>query len=203
MKFIILLFSLFGFFIHAAEDLLSLSLATGKTNPNSESIQSAALSYSRLYEIDQSFLKAKWKLGGGLRVYAVSADRFQTHGDYNEVIEDLSSQSINAFIETQLAWKKWFIGSNLDLIGVTTGSDSRVSGTNRSLSLESFNLFLFAKNDRGSLNSEFYVGHKFDSFSLRAGISHIVTEFEGDVPGTNERRLAFSNLLFLSLTYSI
>lgn len=201
MRYFILFFFILGFKTHATEDLLSLSIGFGKTDPNNESIQSVSASYSRLYELEKKVGSSKWLLGGGLRIYGLRADRFKTHKDHNEVVEDLSSQSINAFIESRLAWEKWFFGANLDLLGTSFGKSSKISGSNANLSLEAFNLFLFGKNDKGSLNSEFYIGYGFDSFSIKGGLSHLVTEFKGNVSGTEEKRQAFSNLLFVALSF--
>lgn len=191
------------FFIstHATEDIVSFGYGMGKTDPNSESISSITLSYGKLFDLDQKLWSGKIKIGAGVRAYAVSADQFQTNPDFNEVVEDLSSRSINAFIEGRFVWEKWVAGANLDLIGTTFGSDSRIRGTTSTTTLQSFNLFLFGTNDRGSLNSEFYAGYNFSPLSIKAGLSHMVTGFNGDVAGTSEKRQAFYDLFFISLSY--
>ena len=67
------------------------------------------------------------------------------------------------------------------------------------------NAFLYAANDRGSLNSEFFVAWRIrPTVLLRAGLSHILTEYRlSEDPGSGARRYRrFSNLAFAALRWT-
>ena len=77
------------------------------------------------------------------------------------------------------------LGMNIDLLGVGFGPDvtGTYAGTDPTLAGPQearptrFNLLLFGRHDRGQLDSEFFVAYWFGSWGLRAGASHMSTEY--------------------------
>lgn len=103
-------------------------------------------------------------------------------------------------------------GFNLDVaggsLGGSTGGSYRPAGggppVGVSASPAKGNLFLFGSNDEGSLNSEFYAALRISpALSLRAGLSHFLTEYRADreLPGGRRSFRRFSNLLFVGLRW--
>ena len=91
-------------------------------------------------------------------------------------------------------------GANLDLSGIATGGSRRDSG----LKLEPArgSLFMYGDRDRGSLNSEFFLGLQTGSaLALRAGVSHYVTGYRGTAGGASTRYLRFDTVPFLALRW--
>ena len=92
------------------------------------------------------------------------------------------------------------VGANLDLAGIATGSSRRDSG----LRLEPArgSLFRYGDRDRGSLNSEYFLGLQAGSaLALRAGVSHYVTGYRGTAGGVSTRYLRFDTVPFLALRW--
>jgi hypothetical protein len=86
-------------------------------------------------------------------------------------------------------------GLNIDLLGVGfgpevtgsyAGTDPRFNGPQQA-SPTRFNLLLFGRHDRGQLDSEFFLAYWFDSWGIRAGVSHMSTEY------TTSRKLDAGN----------
>ena len=98
------------------------------------------------------------------------------------------------------------LGFTIDLLGLTFGS-GKLYGTGYDISIRPtrLNLLLGGANDRGSLNSEFYVGADLSPhFAVRAGLSHVVNAYTATVPGeTDLRYQRFSNLGLLGLSWTI
>lgn len=103
-------------------------------------------------------------------------------------------------------------GFNLDVAGASVGASQSASyrssptaapaGVRASPSAG--NLFLFGSNDRGSLNSEFYASWRVSpAFSLRAGLSHFLTEYRAERELASGTRLfrRFSNLIFVGVRW--
>lgn len=91
-------------------------------------------------------------------------------------------------------------GANLDLAGITTGSSRRDSGVK--LDPARGSLFIYGDRDRGSLNSEFFLGLQTGSaLALRAGVSHYVTGYRGTAGGESTRYLRFDTVPFLALRW--
>jgi hypothetical protein len=92
-------------------------------------------------------------------------------------------------------------GANLDLAGVAAGPPQRV-GSER-LEPARGSLFLYGDNDRGSLNSEFYlrlmVAHRL---AVRAGASHYVTGYRVASGPERPRYLRFDTVPFIALRWS-
>ncbi|MBL0884268.1 MAG: hypothetical protein IBJ16_13155 [Chitinophagaceae bacterium] len=82
--------------------------------------------------------------------------------------------------------KKWSAGFNIDVIGVTLGRTTNgiltSNGTTRNdpkVKPTAFNILLTGDHDRGSLNSEFFVGYKLsDKWSLRGVYQFYFSEYK-------------------------
>ncbi len=86
-------------------------------------------------------------------------------------------------------------GLNIDLLGVGfgpevagtyAGADSGFAGPQQA-SPTRFNLLLFGRHDRGQLDSEFFLAYWVNSWGVRAGVSHMSTEY------TTSRKLDAGN----------
>ncbi len=90
------------------------------------------------------------------------------------------------------------VGANLDVAGVAGGA-SRRSGS-VSLAPARWSLFRYGDNDRGSLNSEFYLRvEAAPRMTLRGGVSHYVTGYR--VSGGGARYLRFDTVPFVALAW--
>lgn len=98
---------------------------------------------------------------------------------------------INASINLQYSLsKKVEVGFNIDAIGFSFGKDqvgkyvayqSADNGSTQSATPSSFNLLLVSDNDKGSLNSEFYIRYWFNNnWGIRAGGTFLFTEYTTD-----------------------
>jgi len=100
--------------------------------------------------------------------------------------------------------KKFRAGFNIDLIGFSFGAaqaGTYINGNGApgaqtvpvTASPAGFNLLLIAENDRGSLNSEFFVAYSInDKWSVKLGAQHIFMEYVTDTkvqqfPEANDR----------------
>jgi hypothetical protein len=102
-------------------------------------------------------------------------------------------------------------GMNIDLIGVGfgpevtgqyAGLEAALSGAQRA-SPSRLNLFLFGRHDYGQLDSEFFAGYWVGSWGLRAGVSHMSTEYTSSrlLDGNNDRFRASATRGFVALGY--
>jgi len=102
-------------------------------------------------------------------------------------------------------------GMNIDLVGVGfgpevtgqyTGLDPSLSGAQKA-SPSPLNLFLFGRHDYGQLDSEFFAGYWMGSWGVRAGVSHMSTEYTTSRPldGNNNRFRASATRGFVALGY--
>jgi hypothetical protein len=80
------------------------------------------------------------------------------------------------------------LGMNIDLVGVGfgptvdgayAGADPALAGPQRARPT-AFNVFLFGRHDRGQLDSEFFVAYWAGAWGIRAGVSHMSTEYTTD-----------------------
>jgi len=102
-------------------------------------------------------------------------------------------------------------GLNIDLLGVGfgpevtgtyAGTDPSFAGPQRA-SPTRFNLLLFGRNDRGQLDSEFFLAYWFGSWGVRAGVSHMSTEYTTtqELDAGNDRFRASATRFFLAGGY--
>ena len=102
-------------------------------------------------------------------------------------------------------WAGLELGANIDVVGVGFGRTRPVSsgGVETDASPPALNLLAFGRNDRGTLDSEFFVAWWFgERVALRAGASHLVTELVTRVPlqDGNDRFRRSSTQFFAALT---
>ncbi len=100
------------------------------------------------------------------------------------------------------------VGMNIDLLGVGFGPDvsGSYAGTNPALagpppaSPTRFNLLLFGRHDRGQLDSEFFAAYWFGPWGVRAGASHMSTEYTTSqkLDAGNDRFRASATRFFVS-----
>jgi hypothetical protein len=99
-------------------------------------------------------------------------------------------------------------GVNIDLVGVGfgpevtgryAGADPALAGPQRARPAR-FNLLLFGSGDRGQLDSEFYLAYWFGRWGVRAGVSHMSTEYltARRLDGGNDRFRAAATRFFLA-----
>jgi len=77
------------------------------------------------------------------------------------------------------------IGANIDVVGVGFGRSRPVSsgGVQTRASPPTLNLLAFGRNDKGTLDSEFFLGWWFNEhLALRAGLTHVVSELVTEAP---------------------
>lgn len=99
-------------------------------------------------------------------------------------------------------------GLDIDLLGVGfgpgvtgayAGADASLSGA-QPASPSRFNLLLFGPHDRGQLDSEFFLAYWVGGWGVRAGVSHMSTEYTTArrLDGGNDRFRASATRVFLA-----
>ena len=100
------------------------------------------------------------------------------------------SHSINAMlILGYTIAPKWYVGFNIDVIGITFGRETSaiftsngVTKTDPASKPSSFNLLLTGDHDQGSLNSEFYLRYKLASrWSIKALYQFVFIEYQSQM----------------------
>jgi hypothetical protein len=104
------------------------------------------------------------------------------------------------------------VGFNIDLIGYSFGGQNKgtyVNGKEVQSVLSNptaFNVLLIGNNDRGTLNSEFYVKYRLnDRWSVKGGLQHLFTEYTTvtkvqQYPEPNDRFRDKSNLFSIGVS---
>lgn len=106
--------------------------------------------------------------------------------------------ALNLYLHARYRFnERWAVGANIDLVGASWGARQTASYQNRRLSPPAgsvsavptaLNLLLVSDNDRGTLNSEFYVGYNISShWAVRGGLAFLFTEY------TTDTKLRFGN----------
>ncbi|GIV37237.1 MAG: hypothetical protein KatS3mg032_1616 [Cyclobacteriaceae bacterium] len=96
-----------------------------------------------------------------------------------------SMHAVNLFVQIQYRIAQhWRAGFNIDVIGATLGAKqpaTYINGPVREAAQAkptSFNLLLVSDNDRGSLNSEFFVLYRpAGSLAVKGGVQFLFTEY--------------------------
>ncbi len=108
--------------------------------------------------------------------------------------------------------QKFGLGFNIDAVGFSFGksqNSSYIRGNSGNAAVSSptpFNILLVGNNDRGSLNSEFYLRYFFrEKLALKAAYQFLFTEYTTDtkvqqVPEANDRFRNKSSLFSIGLT---
>ena len=106
-----------------------------------------------------------------------------------------------AVLAEYLLTSEMAVGFNIDLIGISHGSDTTLTGAvNTSANPTASNLLLGGKNDRGSLNSEFYGAYSIGPIRLASGLSHQVIELTAQQTST-EKLQRFFDVFFVRADY--
>jgi hypothetical protein len=168
---------------------------------------SPSLGISKKWGIDS---KGRFKIGTGLRLTNFSGSNLDfitapadlTVNDANIDTLRLGSAAVTyAAVPIHLQYSfgdKFDIGFNIDLVGLTFGSEqsgtfttsqsAELNNSTQTGSPTSPNILLVGDNDRGSLNSELYARYwATEKFGIRAGLSFQFVEY------TTDRELTFNN----------
>lgn len=105
------------------------------------------------------------------------------------------------------------VGVNIDLVGVGfgpgvtgtySGADPAFSGA-QSARPSTLNLLLFGPHDHGQLDSELFLAYWFGRFGIRAGVSHMSTEFTTSRPldAGNDRFRASATRFFVATGFRL
>jgi hypothetical protein len=168
---------------------------------------STALSWTHFHKIGK---KGKFQIGYGVRLsslfgsdleYITAPADLTSGGEKNLDTLKLSSTQLNALnltINLQYAFtEKLEFGFNIDALGFTFGGEQKGMFTARSQGRTpsqemakptSGNILLVGDNDRGSLNSQFYLRYWINpKWAIRGGVSYIFGEY------TASRKLVLDN----------
>ena len=155
---------------------------------------------------------ARYSFFGGSDLRFRTADRGQLDGNPTDhaIVRDPAIHAVNLAAHVSLRlFGGAELGFNIDVIGVSFGRDKTLESeapgdAPRPGSPTSFNLLRGGARDRGTLNSEFYLGWQATQrLILRVGLSHFVAEYEAKSPlsGGSTRLRVDGNLAFLSAGY--
>jgi hypothetical protein len=110
---------------------------------------------------------------------------------------------------------RFALGFNIDVVGYSFGganSGTYVNGSqvqNTIINPTPFNILLLGNNDRGSLNSEFYIKYKLsDQWYVKAGLQHLFTEYTAttkvqQLPEPNDRFRNTSSLPMIGISLKL
>ena len=196
MKLLVFLLA-FNAYSFAQNQKVGITLGAGSLE--GEAVNVNAIDYQYFLQ-NFSLFQGKLRYGFGPRISTISANKFALYED-EEFVEDVALTLANIAFYSEFQLQDLILGFNIDLLGITSGKSGTIEDTNEEVDPIKTNLLLWAENDKGSLNSEFWLGYHFDNVTLRGGLAHIVLEYEGDKP-TNEKRQRFFDTFFLSAQYS-
>jgi hypothetical protein len=88
------------------------------------------------------------------------------------LIDDISNYSINAMVGLEYSHNKVFVGFNVDLLGINTGTRSyKTVSTDPVYKINPENINLVGVS--GCTNNEFYLGYRFtELFAAKIGVSY-------------------------------
>lgn len=160
--------------------------------------------------------------GGRLNLMHVDQKVFQTsfpnrpgEGVFDTLqVKDVRVFSLNLHVGLALRfWEKWSVGTDIDLVGWSFGSrglflyESEGSTESQSFqwaSPEPFNVMLMGRNDRGSLNSRFWLGYRFHKkWEIQGGLAivHIIYRTDNTLAFENDRFFSDYKAGFVSVAY--
>lgn len=184
----------------AQADQIWGGLSYGLSGMNAPATQSVSLMGRMMFV---SPIADTFFVGVGGRYTSLNRNAELVVGDRKEkTLSKVELQALNVLIAADwVISEPWFVGMNLDVLGYTfSGSAVRLMPDNADAEPESINMFLYSKNDRGFLNSEFYVGYRaMPELMLRGGVSHQVIEYGGVGFTPDEKLQKFYNLFFVAI----
>jgi len=171
---------------------------------------------------DASFKTFSFALGYNHKMFGQDFLRYQIGLRYNQsdgkerfdfgrsniLVNKIYTNGVNVYagVETIII-KKIFLGFNIDLMGHAINYTRPLLTQNSSISVlkpELFNILLVNQNDRGSLNSEFYIGYNYkEEFVICAGMSHFATGLYYKEFGVDKRAVSFSTMFLIKLQYNM
>ena len=184
----------------AGTNLIEFGIGTGQVE--SKTVLSQHLQYS--YTPETKIISI---LGGdigyalGFRSTKYTADLFQGSDNKEEFLEDIDIQSHNIFGQIHYSYQNFQLGFNIDLIGITNSSSAKIEGSSEKIDNETSNIFLWAKNDKGTLNSQFFLAYKLEQLYLRGGLSHTLITHKDTGLSDGQDRQKFFDLAFISIGY--
>lgn len=166
----------------------------------SKQLQSMSIeSHFRLSQVGE---RLRFGAGARLSVFGADTARLSTakasdiSSDRVEAIESdrllLSSLNAMLFSEIELS-KEYSLSLNVDVVGFSFGRSVQLSGQSQSApgTPSSFNLLVFDKYDRGTLNSHFLLRRKLsEQLYVSAGLAHQFVEY------TSQKSFVFDNRRF-------
>ncbi len=166
------------------------------------SFGSGQVSNSRIhhYALDLQYLYPTWKelkLGFGPRMTHLYSSQIRTVDDQSEFLENINLTAFNLAFYSEYEFENISLGFNIDMIGLTLGKSALLNKTQK-ISPRKFNALLGGEADRGTLNSEFWLGTYWRNHLLRLGLAHEVVEFSGQ-SANNKRRQKFFDVIFFSV----
>ncbi len=186
---IALILSLFlNIHIAQAQDYAA-SLGLGTSQIDSEATKSVSLAGNRFF--DFSF----FRLGAGLRFTNWQRQsNFKINSNYT--INDVSISALNIFVLAEVdVLNDFLLGFNIDTLGTSFGKDSDLIGFAEKAEPVKSNLLLGGKNDRGALNSELYLGYKYNKQRWNIGWSHQVIEYSSIAPSADKLQRFFDTFI--------
>jgi hypothetical protein len=201
-KIITFLSILASFTSYAGQSSIEFGYGTGTLEDNTISSKHAQF----LYTPDRSIMNlfgGKVGYGLGFRITNYTADLFQASDIKTEFLEDVNVTAHNVFAQIHFQRGNLQLGFNIDLFGITNSTSANIQGGSQRIENETSNLFLYAENDRGTLNSQFFAAYNFSSVLVRAGLSHSLITFEDTGLSGDNNRQRFFDLFFLSLGYRL
>lgn len=152
---------------------------------------------------------SRLSLGAGARLtyYAGSARSYTNRGEVTTGLPsaldvDPEVWGLNLYVQGELGIAgPLHAGANIDLAGVALGP-SRTAGP-ATLEPARGSVLLWGTNDRGSLNSEFFVGLDVaPGVQVRAGASHYVTGYRAELGAERTRYQRFETVPFVGVRWS-
>lgn len=144
----------------------------------------------------------------GIRQNLAFGERKFTLNNQSTIIDDISSYSVNLMLGLEyISTRKFLAGFNIDVFGGNFGTRTfKTVGTDPVYTIkpEYTNALLGGSKDKGTLNSEYYIGYRFnDNLTVKAGLSHYLLTLEYSNNKGNGRIQSFSNLPFIHIQYSL
>lgn len=200
---------------HGTVDYLTLTGAIGSNQG------SVSLDYFHLWRVGKS-KKIEIGLGGRFTSYFGSSQYYTSAppslaADVNKsdslLLQSPQVNALNLAINLgyQLS-RKFGLGFNIDAVGLSFGGKQNGTYINGNLGQAttsnptSFNLLLIGNNDKGSLNSEFYLRYFFkDKLAMKVAYQYLFTEYTTEtqvqqLPEPNDRFRNKSSLFSLGIT---
>ncbi len=165
MKYLILFISL--------SSVASTSIHYGRGEVDKSNITTIALSYGKKIKTFKA-LEGIVTLSLGGRLTHLYGRDFLINDDSREYLNLVKLYSLNTTLFSEYEIHNIKLGFNIDLLGFTRSSSASINAGNNKIKAESLNALLVGENDKGTLNSEFWIGYK----DFRIGMAHVVTEYE-------------------------